>query len=215
MKKLALFLLLCCAPAFAQYGKLRGPNRKIQPPPVCAPVPDWVVPPVAPAPGETLCWWPITADPVTVTQGDASPPNFMVCSGGAVCTLTVGFTRAGTALPSAIWDPIGNPPITLANITKIYGLVNGDWNGLLGSPTVEITNDAFGTFVNPIQTGFVAWSGQQGRLFSPATGYPDPTIFPFTTAIVRFASFSSLFEGADPPGLSHMTSIGYLIYVTT
>jgi len=72
----------------------------LQTPAVAGFVPDWIVPPIAPAPGESLYWWPLNSDPV-LYQG--SDPDYGASGRWTVITLTknINYNPAFEQSPSA------------------------------------------------------------------------------------------------------------------
>ncbi len=78
----------------------------LQTPAVPGFIPDWVVPPVAPAPGESLYWWPLTSNSA-LTQG--SLPYNTIVGTAANILMEEYWTAAWIADPVADWGAVGPP----------------------------------------------------------------------------------------------------------
>ncbi len=185
----------------------------LQTPAVPGFIPDWVVPPVAPAPGESLYWWPLTSNSA-LTQG--SLPYNTIVGTAANIMMEEYWTAAWIADPVADWGAVGPPPLTLTSVTKVYGAVRGSWNALLGIPGVwsPFSGQAWTHLTGP-------WllSNPQYFLISPSTLIQDPTLFPWTSYTVELSAPSSVYDSVPypggTPGTTQLTDVGFLIYVTS
>jgi len=170
-------------------------------------LPDWIVPPVAPAPGESLYWWPLNGDPVLYAGSD---PDYSASGRGTAITLTknINYNPAFMQSPSASWSPVSVPPVPAAGITRIYGVTRGSFNGIGGFSYLGEGNWP-GASANFLGTPS-AWSGVVYSLLSPS-GYFDPHNFPWTTYNPVMSIPDSVYWSGTSTFIT--TDIGFLIYV--
>jgi len=179
----------------------------LQTPAVAGFVPDWIVPPIAPAPGESLYWWPLNSDPV-LYQG--SDPDYGASGRWTVITLTknINYNPAFEQSPSASWPPMAAPPIPSGSITRIYGVTRGSFDGIGGISYLG-QGPYPGGSINFVGN-FSAWSGVAYSSLAPSS-YFDPQSFPWTA----YNPVMSIPDSVYWSGTSTFTTsnIGFLLYV--
>ena len=75
----------------------------LQTPAVAGFIPDWIVPPVAPAPGESLFWWPLTGDPVLYPGSDTGYYSASGRNTNITLDKNIHLNPAFEVSPSASW----------------------------------------------------------------------------------------------------------------
>ncbi len=171
-------------------------------------LPDWIVPPVAPAPGESLYWWPLTGAPVLYAGSDQ--PYYSASGGNTAVTLTkdIGHNPAFEQSPSASWPPVSAPPVQSADITRIYGVTRGSFNGIGGISYIG-QGPYPGGSINFVGN-FSAWSGVAYSSLAPSS-YFDPHSFPWTAYNPVMSIPDSVYWSGTSTFIT--SDIGFLLYV--